>query len=167
MSQWVVSIKNVLYHTVRYDNGTDHAPWQSNWAGILGQVGPIPGSGTIINVKCDEDKAGNLQLIIRTSDGKIWHTLRAPNGVWQNSWGDVFAQSGTPPLLPIHSMTCTAGTDGTFQIGLLMNDQQTVLHTVRNVDGTWQNPWGNVTTTVGPLPGVVDPSGGGNTFAGG
>lgn len=163
MSQWVVCInsaatsRSVLYHTVRNDNGTDSAPWQNFWGDVMGQVGPTPGSGTIIDVKCDEAPEGTLQLIIRTSDGKIWHTVRDPSGSWQKFWGDVFGQSGTPTGGPIHSMTCSAGTDGTFQIGILMNDQKTVLHTVRNVDTTWQKAWGNETTVVGPLPGLVAP----------
>jgi hypothetical protein len=49
-------------------------------------------------------------------------------------------------------MTCAAGHDDTFQIMLLLADEKTVLHTVRNPNGTWQNAWGNVNGQVGVLP---------------
>jgi hypothetical protein len=148
MTQWVFCIKNILYHTVRNDNGTDTAPWQNFWGDVMGQVGPAP--GPIVDVDCDVDTKGNLQLIIRANN-KIWHTVRNANGSWQNFWGDVYGQSRTPPQ-PIKLMTCAAGHDDTFQIMLLLADEKTVLHTVRNPNGTWQNAWGNVNGQVGVLP---------------
>ena len=79
MTQWVFCINNVLYHTVRTDPA---GPWQNFWGDVMGQVGPAP--GPIIDVDCDTDTKGNLQLEIRTKD-KIWHTVRNANGSWQNS----------------------------------------------------------------------------------
>jgi|ERR1035437_840227 hypothetical protein len=150
MSQWVARIGNVLYHTVRKDNGGDNAPWQHEWGDVMGQVGNAP--GTIEEIGCGADTAGNLQVVIRTSKGKLFHTLRDPVGKWQNFWGDVFAQSGTPRQA-IKEMACGPGTDNTFQIMILLEDGKTVLHTVRNLDGSWQKAWGDVNGQVVNLPG--------------
>jgi hypothetical protein len=149
MSQWVARIGDVLYHTVRMDNGSDNAPWQHGWGNVMSQVGNAP--APIAQIGCGADTAGNLQIVICTGIGKLFHTLRHADGTWQNFWGDVFAHSGTPPQAII-DMACGPGTDNTFQIAILLEDGKTVLHTVRNGDGSWQKAWGNVNGHVGNLP---------------
>ena len=150
MSQWVARIGDTLYHAVRTDNHGDNAPWQHGWGDVMAQVGKAP--APIAQIGCGADTAGNLHIVICTSIGKLFHTLRKPDGSWQNFWGDVFAQSGTPPEA-IGYMACGPGTDKTFQIMILLADGKTVLHTVRNADGSWQKAWGSVNGHVGNLPG--------------
>jgi hypothetical protein len=135
------------------DDGTDTAPWQRGWGNVMGQVGKAP--GPFGNVRCGLDTLGNLQIVFQTGDGKLWHTLRRPDGSWQNFWGDVFQQTGTPPQ-KIKEIAAGPGIDQTFQIMILLDDGKTVLHTVRNADGSWQKAWGNVNTASGAIPGVPD-----------
>ena len=74
MSQWVARIGDVLYHTVRMDNGSDNAPWQHGWGNVMSQVGNAP--APIAQIGCGADTAGNLQIVICTGIGKLFHTLR-------------------------------------------------------------------------------------------
>jgi hypothetical protein len=151
MSQWVVCINNVLYHIVREDT---LFKWQPFWGDVMGPVGNAP--GTIVAGACVVDTAGNLQLVIQTSSSsgsvdKLWHTFRDPGGVWQSFWGDVYGQTGTPSL-NVKLLACSAGTDGTFQIMILLADEKTALHTVRYTTGAWQQ-WLQVGVTGLPPPG--------------
>lgn len=157
MTQWVLCINNVLWHTVRNDDGTDGASWQGAWGDVMGQV-TSPSLGAIIDVDCDVDTYRNLQLVVRTSTD-IWHTFRNPSGNWQTSWGNVLAPAAAGPLpLPsgvtVKLMTCGAGADGTFQIMLVLSNN-TILHTVRNANTSWQKGWGTVNPNPTGLPKVA------------
>jgi len=79
-----------LWHTIRFADGT----WNPTFGDVKAQESNNPGSFT--SVLC-AGGAGNLQVVCLTADGKLWHTIRFANGIWQPTFGDVKAQEQNDP----------------------------------------------------------------------
>ena len=76
-----------LWHTIRYPYG-----WRA-FADVKTYTGD-PGYFSDISI-AGNNASGELHLVGRTYDGKLWHTIRYANGGWQ-PFGDVKSQTGDP-----------------------------------------------------------------------
>ncbi|WP_101948242.1 RHS repeat domain-containing protein [Streptomyces sp. 1331.2] len=92
--------------------------------------------------------ADNTLQIMAIAGGRVWHTLRKPDGSWQ-PWGDVTGVVGA--IANPNQLSLSATASGlevlTFSDGLLK-------HTLRRPDGTW-SAWGNVYGETGSLTGAT------------
>src|SRR6266566_3620513 len=79
-----------------------------------------------------------------TADGKLWHTIRQANGMWQ-AFGDVAAQAGQ---VGAFSSVATAFDGGSLHVVATTKDGR-IFHTIRYPNGSWQ-PFGNIASQAGP-----------------
>jgi hypothetical protein len=83
-----------------------------------------------------------LQLAGVTSDGKLWHTIRYPNGGWA-PFGDVEGQTGDGgSITDVAVRVIGAGPNGVLHLCAVNSDGQ-LKHTIRNPNGGWY-PFGDV-----------------------
>jgi hypothetical protein len=83
-----------------------------------------------------------LQLAGVTSDGKLWHTIRYPNGGWA-PFGDVEGQTGDGGFITdVAVRVIGAGPNGVLHLCAVNSDGR-LWHTIRNPDGGWY-PFGDV-----------------------
>ena len=84
-------------------------------------------------------------LAVSDRDG-LWHTMWHANGGWSDSWGDVRAaisDDDHPDIGPIPFVA--VATDDASDLHVLALDTTNALwHTIRYVDGSWPDGWGNV-----------------------
>jgi hypothetical protein len=82
-----------------------------------------------------------LHLAGVTSDGKLWHTIRYPNGTWQ-PFGDVEGQTGDGGFITdVDVQVIGAGPNGVLHLCAVNSDGR-LAHTIRYPDH-WQ-PFGDV-----------------------
>jgi prenyltransferase beta subunit len=79
-----------LWHTIRHANGS----WQGSFGLIEGQESNNPGAFTAIGCAGVNNE---MQMIGVGPGGKLWHTIRHPNGSWQGSFGLVEGQESNDP----------------------------------------------------------------------
>src|SRR5262249_43970968 len=75
--------------------------------------------------------AGQLQLLPIDRSGRLWHTIREPDGSWPFGWGDVqqALAAGSPDIGAVRSVACALGRKS--ELHLLATDQQGGLwHTI-------------------------------------
>jgi hypothetical protein len=87
-----------------------------------------------------------LHLAGVTSDGKLWHTIRYPNGTWQ-PFGDVESQTGDGGFInDVDVQVIGAGPNGVLHLCAVNSDGR-LAHTIRYPDH-WQ-PFGDVASQAG------------------
>ena len=96
-----------LWHTIRNDNGT----WTPNFGSIATQSKGGPPSFSA--VACGSDNPGWLQVVGLGSDGKLWLTIRNPDGTWTPDFDSVATQSAGGPA----SFTRVGGAGAAVLIG--------------------------------------------------
>ena len=72
-------------------------PLQPAFSDVDSQTGTRPWKPeSVVDVACAADSASNLHVLLVTSGGRLWHTVRAKNGFWTthssgsgSSFGDV------------------------------------------------------------------------------
>jgi hypothetical protein len=131
---WGVQFPPALWHTIRNANGS----WQAAFGLIAGQSpgGPCPG---FVAEACGSADGQALQVVGVGTDGKLWHTIRYPNGGWQSSMGLIESQSSGGPA-GFKDVGC-AGAGGGLHVVGLGNDGK-LWHTIRNANGGWQSSFG-------------------------
>ena len=102
----------------------------------------------VVDVACAADSAGNLHVLLVTSGGRLWHTVRAQNGFWTThssatgSSGDVGrAVAGETGRFEAVAANC----EGTTLHVLAVTDDQNLYEATRaerpgteiRDDGTW------------------------------
>jgi len=88
--------------------------------------------------------AGQLHICGVTGEGNILHTIRYPDGTWQNHWDDLKAILQPPPTGGPYPRIQCAGNDAgellvTYQAGPLGAETR-VLYAFRNANGFWTAP---------------------------
>jgi hypothetical protein len=87
-----------------------------------------------------------LHLAGVTADGKLWHTIRYPNGTWQ-PFGDVESQTGDGGFInDVDVQVIGAGPNGVLHLCAVNSDGR-LAHTIRYPDH-WQ-PFGDVASQAG------------------
>ena len=84
-----------------------------------------------------------VHAIGTTADGKLWHTIRQPNGSWQ-PFGDVTQQAGQIGAV---SNVATAFDGSNLHVVATTQDGR-IWHTVRQPNGSW-HPFGDVASEAG------------------
>src|SRR5262249_42448696 len=79
-----------IWHTIRNSNGT----WQSSFGLVESESSGGPAGPASFEAVCCAGAGGGLHVIGLGNDGKLWHTIRQPNGSWQASFGLIEGQSG-------------------------------------------------------------------------
>jgi hypothetical protein len=145
-SHWVIvspsGFTNTLLHTLRKNDGN----WQG-WADVFAATKWWPPGGTwVISTTLHTDLNDNLHVCVLANDGKIWHTIRSPNGNWQ-SWFNVNLKSSGLPA-GVNALASSVSDDNTFQLCAVTNTG--VYHTVRQPNGSWQSTWGKLKNPPSP-----------------
>ena len=131
-----------LYHTIRNANGR----WQTQFGAIAGQVG----SGAAKYAAVGSGFVGvATHFVALGDDGQLYHTIRNEDGSWQTAFGALQGQVGGGPS-GFRSVGC-AGTGASLQVVGVGADGH-LYHTIRNPDGSWQNPYGSLSTVVAAGP---------------
>ncbi|WP_280725351.1 polymorphic toxin-type HINT domain-containing protein [Kitasatospora sp. MAA4] len=131
-----------LWHTIRHPDGT----WQTiGWGDVFANVGTLASTDQIAAAATPS----GLELMVG-SGGKLWHTVRHPDGTWQSiGWGDVFGATGAlPGIATGPNQLSLAGTTGGLEVMAIANGKP--FNVLRNSSGSWSG-WGDVTGAVGPL----------------
>ncbi|MEU6233589.1 RHS repeat-associated core domain-containing protein [Kitasatospora sp. NPDC047058] len=147
-----------LWHTLRMPDGN----WQSmGWGDVYANVGALTSPGQIASAAT----ASGLEITV-SAGGKLWHTLRKPDGYWQSmGWGDVYANTGVLNGAQTgQGQLALANTNDGLQVIALAQGKP--WHVVRNSAGYW-SAWGDVTGAAGQLGpvGAVSASGVGDDLS--
>jgi uncharacterized protein YkwD len=122
-----------LWHTVRTTNGA----WTA-FGDVKTQTGD---PGFIVDADVQVIGSGAtaaLHVCAITSDGKLWHTVRYPNGNW-GAFGDVAVQAGDPGRFVSAAL---ANVNDELHICGVTTDGK-LWHTIRYANGNWA-PFGDV-----------------------
>lgn len=120
----------------------------------LSSVGGAPLG--LIGVSADPD--GSAQMVVVNSTRRLLHTLRTPSGAWPYGWGDVL-DAVKDPIDAVRWANVSADGEGNLDV-LALDAENTLWHTIRQSDGAWPYPWGNVQLamqgnafpSIGPTP---------------
>ncbi|MFJ2191223.1 RHS repeat-associated core domain-containing protein [Kitasatospora sp. NPDC087861] len=129
-----------LWHTVRKPDGN----WQTQgWGDVYSVVGPLSSAGQI----AASATASGLEIMVGAG-GKLWHTVRTPDGNWQTQgWGDVYSVTGalTGAQTGQGQLALATTNDGLQVVALA---QGKPWHVVRDSAGSWSK-WGDVAGQAG------------------
>jgi hypothetical protein len=124
---FVVGGPSGLYFNVRH---SDTGRW-GGWAPVDGS-GAVPGNGTLGTFAVAINGYNELQLILWTGGGALYHTeFNIGTSTWQN-W-----QMPAQPPSSVLSVAAVGLDDGSTQF-LVTSQDNHVYHDIRNANGTWQ-----------------------------
>lgn len=132
----------VLYHTIHFANGT--------WAPSYGIINAQERNGGLRfnDVACGG--VSDLQVVASDASGNgiLWHTIRSNlNGSWSGGFGNVNAQMGNGSL-QLTSPSCAVSDSGRLHLLALNRADNTLYHTIRETNGSWQGFFGQVPGTL-------------------
>ncbi|MDQ0313352.1 RHS repeat-associated protein [Kitasatospora herbaricolor] len=131
-----------IWHTLRKPDGN----WQTQgWGDVYSVVGPLTNPSQMAAAAT----ASGLEIMVSAS-GKLWHTVRKPDGQWQTQgWGDVYSVTGTltGALTGQGQLTLASTTAGLQTVALAAGKPW---HAARDSAGQW-SPWGDLSSAAGPV----------------
>ncbi|MEG4855726.1 hypothetical protein QUB10_33315, partial [Microcoleus sp. B5-D4] len=92
----------------------------------------IPRGTPLPTVLAYQEKGSLLHISGTTSDGKLWHSIRFPNGSW-SSFGDVEGQTGDGGFI---TNVALQGIGDVIHL-CAVNNSGSLWHTIRRADGSW------------------------------
>ena len=132
-----------IWHRLRRpDRSWEPAP---DCGDVKAAVGSDPGA--FVAMGCAVDSAGTLHVCGVNPDGWLWHTLRRPDGGWQQGFGVV--ADGNPGLF--RAVACAGGRNQTLHVCGITTDGR-LWHRIRRPDG-W-TPFEDVTAAAAGRPGA-------------
>jgi len=141
----VLDSDRTLWHTIRQAAGYWPYPWGNVQSVIRAQGNPTIGPIALVAGAINPN--GDLQVVVLDEAARLWHTIRLANETWPYPWGDVDAAIGGRAAGQLRYVAVV--TDPSGNLSLLATDQQgTLWHTIRLVNGTWPSAWGNVNEAV-------------------
>jgi hypothetical protein len=99
-----------MWHTIRSPDGS----WQPTYGLVEAQERNDPGPFSAIGCA---GVASSLQVVGLARDGRMWHTIRNPDGSWQSTYGLVEAQEQNDPG-QFKAVGCAAVGDSMHLVGL-------------------------------------------------
>ncbi len=132
-----------IRHTIRRADAT----WQPSWGTVPGV--PAQSVDDTTEISC-AGIGGELHIVARFKDGRLWHTVRRSNGSWPAAWDVLKSASSTAPSA-FSGVSCAATLQGLQVVGLSGGRPW---HTVRRPDGTWQASFGSVQNQLQNDPGL-------------
>jgi hypothetical protein len=94
-----------LWHTVRRPDGS--------WSGLGDVSGQFAIPGPVSAVAATSSAAHQAQFLFATEDGRLWHTIRRPDGGW-SGLGDVNGQFAIPGPVQAVAATSSAPDEAQF-----------------------------------------------------
>ena len=116
-----------VWHTIRYLDGS----WQAAGWGNVTAVVSRPGTATA--VACTAFGDSDVHVVVRTSDGGLWHTVRHPAS-WDVPFRDLRTVAGQ--LQP--ASTATTAVDGTGVLTVIAAIGGAPWSAIRLPDGAWR-----------------------------
>jgi hypothetical protein len=142
---------NGLWHTIRSVNGDWPYPWGDVQQAIRDQGNLDVGPTRFVAAAAAPN--GDLHLLVLDQADGLWHTIRAANGDWPYPWGDVqqaIRDQGNPDVGPTKFVATTAAANGDLHV-FVLDQADSLWHTIRLANGDWPYPWGNVQAAL-PAP---------------
>jgi hypothetical protein len=117
-----------LWHTIHRSDGS----W-TQFGDVEGQAGER-GAFSAVSVSVALSPAGDIELHLSgvTADGRLWHTIRRPNGSW-TQLGDVEGQAGDRGTFVSVGL---AGVGNELHLAGVTDDGR-LWHTIRRSSGSW------------------------------
>ena len=133
-----------LWHTIRQANGQ----WPFAWGDVQAQIRAHghPDVGTTRFVAATTNAGGDPHVLGLDEHDGLWHTIRQANGQWPFAWGDVQAQiraHGHPDVGTTRFVAATTNAGGDPHV-LVLDEHDGLWHTIRQANGQWPDPWGDV-----------------------
>ncbi len=132
-----------LWHTIRFPSGS----WQPGFGLIEGQSSGGPPA--FVAVSC-AGAGQSLHVVGLGNDGKLWHTIRNPNGTWQPQFGLIESQSAGGAS-DFAAVACGSADGQSLQVVGLGNDGK-LWHTIRFPNGSWVPNFGLIESQSGGGP---------------
>ena len=82
-----------VWHAVRSADGD----WRPS-VGAVDVVDALDTGGPAVTAVTARATGERLHVLVTTADGRMWHTVRAPNGRWRAAFGDALTVTDPPPL---------------------------------------------------------------------
>ncbi|HEY7144998.1 MAG TPA: hypothetical protein VH637_12195 [Streptosporangiaceae bacterium] len=147
-----LNVTGQLWHTIRNPDGT--------WAAADSVNGHISVAGPVISAAAASTAAGQVEMAYSTEDGRLWHTVRNPDGTW------AAADNLAAHILIIGAVTSvTAACSAAGQLGLIYTTADgSIWQAVRSASGTWGSPenfsplWGSIGAITAIAATSCDPS---------
>ena len=114
-----------LWHSVRRPDGT--------WMGLGDLKAQFGDPGAVVAVATASTVAGEVQFVLATADGSLWHGIRRADGTW-TGLADVKGQIGDPGVVVA---VAAAGAAPQLAQFLFATADGALWHTTRQPDGTW------------------------------
>jgi hypothetical protein len=136
----VIGITNTghLWHVIRTDAG---------WTDFIDVNSLTGASSTVFDRVGLANVNGDLHVCAVTNTGGVRHAIRYQNGSW-TGFGDVLAQTGSPPGLPAGDVAC-AGIGGDMHLAVTTSGGG-IFHAIRFAAGNWSGI-GNVEGQAGEI----------------
>lgn len=121
-------------HTIRHTDGT--------WEALRNVDAEVAPKGISFDQLSCANVAGQLHVCGVRDNRTLLHTIRYPDGHWQNYWGDVLAAVQAPPVEYGNeiSVDCAGNDAGELQVVFLTGFSGARLqafHAIRGADGNW------------------------------
>jgi hypothetical protein len=127
-----------LWHSVRRPDGT--------WMGLGDLKAQFGDPGAVVAVATASTVAGEVQFVLATADGSLWHGIRRADGTW-TGLADVKGQIGDPGVVVA---VAAAGAAPQLAQFLFATADGALWHTIRQPGGTWTAA-ANVKNTLGDM----------------
>ncbi len=82
-----------VWHAVRSTDGD----WRPS-VGAVDVVDALETEAPAVTAVTARAAGERLHVLVTTADGRMWHTVRAPNGRWRAAFGDALTVTDPPPL---------------------------------------------------------------------
>jgi hypothetical protein len=147
-----LNVTSQIWHTIRNPDGT--------WTAADSVNGHISVAGPAISVAAVSTAAGQIEMAFVTTDGRLWHTVRNPDGTW------AAADNVASHILIVGAVTAVAAASSAAgQLELIYTTANgAIWQAVRSAAGTWGTPenfsplWGNVGRITALAATSCDPS---------
>jgi phosphatidylserine/phosphatidylglycerophosphate/cardiolipin synthase-like enzyme len=126
---------NQLWHTIRDYTGT----WSQQFGLVEDESGGGPVTGFAAAAGAGAGDA--MQLVGLGIDGRLWHTIRSPDGSWQPVFGSIQDASGGGPAS--YTAVACGGTGNDLHVVGVGADGH-LWHTIRHGDGRWSKDFGDI-----------------------